>query len=72
MVGIKDMGMPFKCSECKFCINKETNDYGSHGKCVAQNKIVDTLLRKRNEKCPLIEVENPRNKGFVNDIFFHR
>ena len=72
MVGIKDMGMPLKCSECSFCINKETNDYGSQGKCIVLNKIVDTLLWKRNEKCPLIEVENPRNKAFENDLFCPR
>ncbi len=58
MIQIKDMKMPKKCAECKICVNQKTNDYGTHGKCLLQDKSVDCLAWSRDTNCPLLESEN--------------
>ena len=55
MVGIKDMEMPTRCEECKFCIRQKTNDYGSYGQCMAGGcETVNTLYLSPG--CPLVEI----------------
>ena len=57
MIAIKDMEMPKKCSECGFCINQKTNDYGSFGECSLQSrKEVNCLVWSRDSDCPLVEI----------------
>lgn len=57
MIQIKDMEMPKRCAECKFCINQKTNDYGTFGKCFLQNKNVNCLMWSRDISCPMEESE---------------
>jgi len=57
MIQIKDMEMPKRCAECKICVNQKTNDYGTSGKCLLQNKTVNCLMWSRDSNCPLIESE---------------
>ena len=57
MIAIKGIEMPKKCTECKICVNQKTNDYGSFGKCLLQNKEVDCLVWSRDKNCPLTESE---------------
>ena len=48
MIAIKEMNMPERCEECKFCLRQKTNDYGSFGKCLLQkDKRVNCLARKK-------------------------
>ena len=57
MIAIKEMSMPKRCEECKFCLRQGTNDYGSFGECLLQkNKRVNCLVRSRDDNCPLVEV----------------
>ena len=57
MIAIKEMGIPKKCEECKFCLRQETNDYGPFGECLLQkNKRVNCLVWSRDDNCPLVEV----------------
>ena len=58
MIAIKDMDMPKRCAECKICVNQKTNDYGTYGKCLLQNKSVDCLVWSRDANCTLEEREN--------------
>ena len=51
------MEMPKRCAECKICVNQKTNDYGTSGKCLLQNKTVNCLMWSRDSSCPLIESE---------------
>jgi len=55
MIQIKNMEMPKKCAECKICVDQKTNDYGTYGKCLLQDKRVDCLVWSRDMDCPLIE-----------------
>jgi hypothetical protein len=58
MVAIKDMKMPIRCAECKFCIRQKSNDYGSYGQCMVQNcETVNTLNWSLPPSCPLVEIE---------------
>lgn len=57
MVVIKDFEMPKRCAECKLCANQKTNDYGTFGKCLLQNKRVDCLAWHRDPGCPIAESE---------------
>ena len=57
MIQIKDMEMPRRCAECKFCVNQKTNDYGSYGKCLLQDGSVDRLVWSRDSNYPLSESE---------------
>ena len=57
MIAIKEMNMPERCEECKFCLRQETNDYGSFGKCLLQkDKRINCLVWSRDDDCPLVEV----------------
>lgn len=57
MVAIKEMEIPKRCEECKFCSRQKTNDYGSFGECLLQkNKRVNCLAWSRDDECPLVEV----------------
>ena len=57
MIAIKEMNMPERCEECKFCLRQKTNDYGSFGECLLQkNKRVNCLVRNRDDNCPLVEI----------------
>jgi hypothetical protein len=57
MVAIKDMEMPIRCAECKFCIRQKSNDYGSFGQCMVQNcETVNTLNWSLPPSCPLVEI----------------
>ena len=57
MIAIKEMNMPERCEECKFCLRQETNDYGSFGKCLLQkDKRINCLVWSRDDNCPLVEV----------------
>lgn len=58
MIQIKDMEMPKRCAECKACVNQKTNDYGTYGKCLLQDKSVDCLVWSRDTNCPLAESED--------------
>jgi hypothetical protein len=54
---VVNMEMPTKCSQCGFCINQKTNDYGSFGECSLQDrKTVDCLVWSRDSGCPLTEI----------------
>ncbi len=54
---VVNMEMPTKCSQCGFCINQKTNDYGSFGECSLQDrKTVDCLVWSRDSGCPLVEI----------------
>jgi hypothetical protein len=54
---VVNMEMPTKCSQCGFCINQKTNDYGSFGECSLQDrKTVDCLVWSRDSDCPLTEI----------------
>lgn len=57
MIQIKDMEMPKRCTECKICVNQKTNDYGTYGKCLLQDKSVNCLVWSRDANCPLAESE---------------
>ena len=67
MIAIKGMSIPKRCKECKFCLRKRTNEYGSFGECLLQkDKKVNCLAWSRDDKnclvwsrddnCPLVEV----------------
>ena len=67
MVMIKEMSIPKRCKECKFCLRQRTNEYGSFGECLLQkDKKVNCLAWSRDDKncliwsrddnCPLVEV----------------
>ena len=57
MIAIKEMDIPKRCEECKFCLRQRTNDYGSFGECLLQkNKRVNRLVWSRDDNCPLVEV----------------
>ena len=57
MVAIKEMGIPQRCEECKFCLRQRTNDYDSFGEYLLQkNKRVNCLAWSKDNNCPLIEV----------------
>lgn len=57
MIQIK-MEMPKRCAECKICVDQNTNDYGTYGKCLLQDKkVVDCLVWSRDKNCPLTESE---------------
>lgn len=58
MIQIKDMKMPKRCAECTICANQKTNDYGTFGKCLLQNKTVNCLSSIRDSNCPLAESED--------------
>lgn len=67
MIQIRDMELPKRCIECKVCVNQKTNDYGSYGICLLQNKNVNCLSWSRDEDCPLVEtgVYYVANKGVL-------
>ena len=57
MIAMKEMSMPKRCEECKFCLRQGTNDYGSSGKCLLQeDKRVNCLTWSRDDDCPIVEV----------------
>lgn len=57
MVAIKEMNIPKRCEECKFCSQQKTNDYGSFGECLLQkDKRVSCLVWSRDDDCPLVEI----------------
>lgn len=58
MIQIRDMEMPKRCAECKFCVKQKSNDYGSFGECMLQDKSVDCLVWSRDTNCPLTESED--------------
>lgn len=58
MIGIKNMKMPEKCIDCRFCHNVKGNDYGSFGKCMITEEQVNLLLWEKDFHCPLIEISN--------------
>ena len=47
MITIKEMNIPKRCKECKFCLRQETNDYGSFEECLLQ----------KNKKSKLFGIE---------------
>ena len=51
------LGKPKRGAECKFCVNQKTNDYGTYGKCLLQDKRIDCLVWSRDTNCPLAESE---------------
>ena len=57
MIQIKDMEMPKGCAECKICVDQKTNDHGSYGKCLLQDRSVNCLVWSRDMNCPLTESE---------------
>ena len=70
MIQIKDMEMPKRCAECKICINQKTNDYGTYGRCLLQNKDVDCLRWSRDTNCQLSESEGAVTNGDVIKAMF--
>ena len=83
MIAIKGLEMPKKCSQCDFCINQKTNDYGFFGECLLQNrKTVNCLVWSRDSDCPLVEIVTckdcknnkngvcPNYRHFVDDDFY--
>ena len=57
MVMIKEMNIPNRCKECKFCLRQRTNEYGSFGECLLQkDKKVNCLAWSRDDDCPLVEI----------------
>ena len=57
MVAMKEIDIPQRCEECKFCIKQGTSDYGSFGECLLQkDKKVNCLVWSRDNDCPLVEV----------------
>ena len=58
MIQIRDMEMPKRCAECKFCVKQKSNDYGSFGECMLQDKSIDCLVWSRDTNCPLTESED--------------
>ena len=57
MVAMKEIDIPNRCEECKFCLRQGTNDYGSFGECLLQkNKRVNCLVWNRDDDCLLVEV----------------
>lgn len=68
MIAIKNMEMPKRCAECKFCINQKTNDYGSYGQCVAQDcETVNTLNWSLPPSCPLVEIITCKDCKYWHD-----
>ena len=54
---MKEIDIPNRCEECKFCLRQGANDYGSFGECLLQkNKRVNCLAWNRDDNCPLVEV----------------
>lgn len=59
MIAIMGMEMPERCAECKFCIEQNTNDYGSFGECLLQNnKMVNCLVWSRDNDCLLTNIRD--------------
>ena len=56
MIAIKEMNIPKRCEECKFCLRQGTNDYGSFGECLLQKSRVNCLNSSRDTDCPLVEI----------------
>lgn len=56
MIVVRETNMPNNCEECKFCINQETNDYGSFGECLLQKSRVNCLNSSRDTDCSLVEI----------------
>ena len=67
MIAIKEIKIPKRCEECKFCMKQEANDYGSFGKCLLQkNKRVNCLAWSKDGDCPLVEVVTCKNCKYWN------
>jgi hypothetical protein len=65
---VVNMEMPTKCSQCGFCINQKTNDYGSFGECSLQDrKTVDCLVWSRDSDCPLMEIVTCKDCKYWHD-----
>lgn len=67
MIAIKEMDIPIRCENCKFCINQRTNDYGSWGDCLLQkNKRVNCLVWRRDGGCPLVKIVTCKDCKYNN------
>ena len=80
MVMIKEMSIPKRCKECKFCLRQRTNEYGSFGECLLQkDKKVNCLAWSRDDKncliwsrddnCPLVEVVTCKDCKYNDENF---
>ena len=68
---MKEIDIPKRCEECKFCLRQGTNDYGSFGECLLQkNKRVCYLIFiVTNTECLIISEKGgiyKRPKSIVN------
>lgn len=66
------MGMPNSCAECEFLCENEGRPFCLANRELLTTDLADTdifPLRKRNKRCPLVEMKDPCATCFVPQFY---